>query len=605
MPEPFHLDPDPDADPFRRSLLRVAGPAVGRALKLPALNRVYADSVTRDAPFADAALDVLNIGYDLADDALGRVPPTGPLVVVANHPFGGIEGLILASLLRRVRPDVKLLANRMLRRIPELRDSFFFVDVFDTGPDATRRNAAALRRAVAWVGGGHTLGVFPAGEVSHLAVRERRVIDPPWSPAVARIVERTGATVLPVYFDGRNSTLFQLAGLIHPRLRSAMLPRELFRRRRSTVPVHVGRPIPPERSAKLADRRELTDFLRVRTYLLDPRARGEGRSARDDADLPPPPDGSAYQPVAPPESPDALAAELARLPPDQTLLTTADHDVVFARRDQLDAVMREIGRLREIAFRQVHEGTGQPRDLDRFDDHYLHLIAWHRTDRRVVGAYRLGLTDRILATHGKRGLYSHTLFHYRTRLIEEISPAIEMGRSFVNPLDQRSFQPLLLLWKGIGAYTARYPRYVHLFGPVSISAQYSSMSKRLLIEFLEMHRFLPSLAKQIRARNPPPRRRGRSRHDAEATRFTRIVRDLDEVNALIGELEADGKTMPVLMRQYLKLNGRFLGFNVDPEFGNVVDGLVLVDLRTLPKAVGDRYWGKGGAAAYRAHHSRV
>ena len=568
-----------------------------RALGLPSLNDLYtqinAFDSGRERYFADKALEVMPLALKLNEEALDAIPRTGPLVVVANHPFGGIEGVILASLIRRVRPDVKLLANEMLACIPELRDSFFFVDVFGEDGGTKRRNAAALRQAMAWVGDGHALGVFPSGAVSHLNVKHRNVADPPWNSSTARIIQRTGATVVPVFFDGRNTNLFQLAGLVHPMLRSAMLPRELLKRRRSHVSLVVGAPIAPDRTAKLTDRRELTNYLRVRTYLLRPRHRHADAAAAD-------PSGTSGQvAVNPPESPTALAEEVAALPAEQTLLSSGDHDVVYARRPQMDALLREIGRLRETAFRQVGEGTGLASDLDRFDEHYVHLLVWNRTTAEIVGSYRMGATDEILPTQGVKGLYTSTLFDFRKKLIQQVTPALELGRSFVHPDHQRSFQPLQLLWKGIAAYCVRYPQYRHLFGPVSISAQYTSMSKNLLMTFLQLHRFLPNLACQIRPKNPPTAPRER---DWDPAAFSTVASDLEEVNHLVRELEADGKPMPVLLRQYLKLNAQFLGFNVDPEFGNVLDGLMMIDLPHTPGVVGGRYFGKQPWADYRRHH---
>ncbi|MEM7625173.1 MAG: GNAT family N-acyltransferase [Planctomycetota bacterium] len=592
---PFRIAASRTGSPVRRSLSVVARPAVEAALGLPSLNRLYRDisaAAARDGKhFSDASLDVMNIDLRYDHDALTAAPTEGPLVAVANHPFGGIEGIILASLLRRVRPDVKLLANEMLGCIPELRDSFFFIDVFGTGPEARRKNAAAIRQAMAWVADGHALGVFPSGAVSHLTVKHRNVADPPWNPATARIIQRTGATALPIFFDGRNSSLFQVAGFVHPMLRSAMLPRELLRRKRSCVSLVVGQPIESQRTAKLESNQALINYLRVRTYLLRPRHRRVDPNAV--------PDEAGYVAVAAPESPAALAEEIAALPGDQTLLSSGDYDVVVARRPQMDTLLREIGRLRELSFRMVGEGTGKPRDLDRFDEHYLHLLVWNRATAEIVGCYRMGQTDRIMADHGVRGLYTSTLFDFRKRLIKQVTPALELGRSFVHPDYQRGFQPLQLLWKGIAAYTAQNPRYRYLFGPVSVSAQYTSMSKQLLIAFLQMHRFLPNLAQQIKPKNPPRKRRDR---DWDPAAFSTVAGDLEEVNRVVSELEADGKPMPVLLRQYLKLNAQFLGFNIDPEFGNVLDGLMLIDIPNMPAPVGSRYYGKAAWAEFRRHH---
>lgn len=595
MTQPFRIATSTKLSPIRRSLTNAARPAVEIALRLPSLNLLYDSIIAHDSGsdrhFADKALEVMGVALDLNEAAIEAIPRQGPLVVVANHPFGGIEGVILASVLRRVRPDVKLLANEMLACIPELRESFFFIDVFGDSAQAKRNNAAAVRQAMSWVGQGHALGVFPSGAVSHFTLRQRHVADPPWQSATARIIQRTKATVVPIFFDGRNSNLFQVAGMLHPALRAAMLPHELLKRKRSRVSMAIGAAITPERTNKLECREELTNYLRVRTYLLRPRHRKVDTTTR--------PDDSHYAPINPPESPERLADEINPLPPEQTLLSSGEYDVVIARRPQMSSLLREIGRLREITFRQVGEGSGKASDLDRFDEHYLHLLVWNRVTAEIVGSYRMGPTDEILPRLGVKGLYTSTLFDFRKKLIKQVTPALELGRSFVHPDYQRSFQPLQLLWKGIATYAQQNPRYRHLFGPVSISANYTSMSKKLLMTFLQLHRFLPSLASQIRPKNPPSRRRVR---DWDAAAFSTVASDLEEVGQLVREIEADGKPMPVLLRQYLKLNAQFLGFNVDPEFGNVLDGLMLIDIPQMPQTLGRRYFGKDEWIAYRAYH---
>jgi len=259
----------------------------------------------------------------------------------------------------------------------------------------------------------------------------------------------------------------------------------------------------------------------------------------------------------------------------------------------------EIGRLRELSFRQVGEGTGRSTDIDRFDTYYIHLFVWDRPNAKIVGAYRLGPTDQVLVRFGRKGLYTSTLFHLRRRLLEQMGPALELGRSFVHPDYQKSYAPLMLLWKGIGHYVAARPRYRHLFGCVSISANYTSMSKQLLMSFLRGNEFETDLSRLLKPKNPP---RLNPPRGWKARDFSTIVGDLNDVNQMVSELEQDGKTMPVLLRQYLKLNAKLLGFNVDPDFGDVLDGLMLFDLPHLPKAIGERYLGKQGFANLRDHH---
>lgn len=579
------------ARPIRDTMLRASRPLVERALRFPAMNAIYEEIQSWEGDtrhFSDKALAALGIDIDASEQQLERIPKQGPVVVVANHPFGGIEGLILCSLLRRVRPDSKLLANALLSMIPDLRDTFFFVDPFETR-SAIARNIGPTRQAMRWVKEGHLLGAFPAGEVSHLKLRMRAVVDPPWNPSFARIIQRTGASVVPVFFDGRNSPLFQAAGVIHPRLRTVMLPTEMLRKRKSTVTVRVGTPIAPQRLTRFKEPANLNDYLRVRTYLLKPdkpRDRGEAASQK-------------MAQLIPPTPKTQLVDEIADLPGEQMLLQQGEFDVFFMRAPQAPNLMRELGRLREMTFRKVGEGTGDAFDIDRFDDYYLQLVVWQREKSEVVGGYRLGPTDEILPKFGKDGLYTNTLFKFRRNLLQQIDPALELGRSWVSLDYQRSYAPLMLLWKGIGAYLCNNPRYRRLFGPVSISADYTSMSKQLLRSFLTHNKFLPDLGKLIRARNPM--------HQSEIRQFDRrafstVAGSLEEANEMVKELEADGKPIPILLKQYLKLNGQLMGFNVDPDFGNVLDGLILIDVPSIDERVMKKYLGEETGEAYLQYH---
>jgi putative hemolysin len=259
--------------------------------------------------------------------------------------------------------------------------------------------------------------------------------------------------------------------------------------------------------------------------------------------------------------------------------------------------MQEIGRLREITFRETGEGTGRERDIDLYDAYYLHLFIWDRKSQQLVGAYRLGMADKIAAKYGKKGLYTHSLFKYRHSLLQRLNPAIELGRSFVRKEYQRSFSPLLLLWKGIGAYVSRNPQYRMLFGPVSISGEYQTLSQQMMVSFLESNRYLPGLAREIK-----PRRPFRPIRDTWIRDEISSLREIDLVSELISQVEPDNKGVPILLKQYLKMGGRILGFNLDPEFNNTLDGLIMVDLLQSPEKLLQRYMGVDGARQFLAYH---
>lgn len=603
--EPFRLRL-PGEHGWLNSLLWPALRVAERALGFPGLNRRFAvtQGLPAERPFAQRALDSLGVQISVSARELESFPRSGAVIVVANHPFGGLDGLILTTLLLRVRPDSKLLANWLLRYIPGMEPTCIFVDPFG-GPGARVRNHGGMKSALRWLREGHVLGVFPSGEVSHYRFRQGCVTDPPWSASIARLVQASGAAVVPVHFEGRNSATFQAAGLVHPRLRTVLLPREILRRRAAPVRVQVGHPIAAARLAAFSDPARLIEYLRMRTYLLKNRARraadcGAGGASRRVAPCPPSRPSPAFAPVAPAPPQDALVREVAALDEAARVAGHGALQVYCVRAEQIPLALREIGRLREITFRQAGEGTGRPLDLDRFDRWYRHLFLWDAQRGALLGAYRLGLTDELLPRFGSAGLYTSTLFRFDAALLAQLDPAIELGRSFVVAEQQRSFAPLMLLWKGIGRFVARHPRYRRLFGAVSISDEYLSTTKRLLMRFLEQNRYCAELAGLVHSRTPP---RLRPFRDWPESLLATAVRSVDEVDELVSEMESDRRGVPVLLRQYLKLNGRLLGFNVDPAFGDVLDGLILIDLCDVPRATLDRYLGRHAAAGFLALHS--
>ncbi len=579
----------------RRSVDRLLEHMVEKASALRVLDDMYQalPPIEGTDAFLQTVFDLFNIRPQWADDELAQIPATGAAVVFANHPFGALEGLMMAAMLRRVRSDVKILANYFLQRVPELDGLFIAVDPFGGG-SAARRNVAPMKEALRWLQQGGLLVIFPAGEVSHLQLGSRSITDPAWHPTVARLARRAEVPAIPIYFHGSNSLLFQLAGLLHPRLRTALLPRELLNKRDRAVPIRIGAPISFAKIKGLSDD-EATAYLRMRCYTLGARnSKENGRKtmvAMDSAD---------GEPVADPVPTPLLQAEVAALPPQQRLDGSGTMQVIYARAGQIPWLLQEIGRLREEAFREAGEGTGRARDIDLYDAYYLHLFIWDSENSAVVGAYRLGLADEIVRNFGRKGLYTHSLFNYGRRLLDELNPAIELGRSFVRLEYQRSYTPLLLLWKGIGRFVAQHPQYRVLFGPVSISSDYQSSSQQLLVDFLRANNFLPRLARHVRPRRPF---RGTVRH--APTFDTAMAGDLDGLSELVSAIEHDQKGVPVLLRQYLKLGGHILGFNVDDQFNDALDGLIMVDLRQTDAKVLAKYMGREQAEQFRALHSET
>ncbi len=570
------------ASSLTRAVSAAARPILERALALDRLRAVYDDA--RSAPgdsFAAQVLRALDVRYRIDASGGGAIPAEGPLIVAANHPTGAVDGMVLAAAVRQVRPDVRLLANHVLARIPELHDTCFFVDPFG-GPAAPSRSRAGLREALLWLRNGGALVIFPAGEVTWRFTRRsvdrgRRLVEPRWDPAMGRLAAAAGARVLPVFLDGGNSRLFYAAGRLHPLLRTLLLGRELLHARGRTVRVALGQPFPGRWSLRTpaAAAASLTDAARLAVETL--RDRSPSKPATVEAPVP-----TAL-----------LARDVDALGPEDRLLRAGSYEVLCARAEAIPQVLREIGRLREVTFRAAGEGTGRATDLDRFDGHYRHLFVWERTRREVVGAYRVGATDVIAPARGVAGLYTSTLFRYDEEMLSRLGPALELGRSFVRAEYQRSYSPLLLLWKGIGRLVARDPRYRVLFGAVSISSRYQETSQDLLRAFLSQERGDAALAGLVTPIHPPPPLAPPARAAVRAA-------DVDALDALITRFEGS-QGIPVLLRQYLRLNATLLGFNVDPAFGEALDALMKVDLTQVAASTLRRYLGRDADAFLASH----
>lgn len=303
-------------------------------------------------------------------------------------------------------------------------------------------------------------------------------------------------------------------------------------------------------------------------------------------------------PVAPPRDPRLLRQEVRRLPEEQRMAQGGAYLCLLATAQQIPNVLYEIGRLRELTFRAAGEGTGLSLDLDEFDTRYLHLFLWDVNEDAVVGAYRLGPTDALVPRFGPQGLYTSTLFDYDPELFDRLNPALELGRSFVRPECQKTYSALLLLRKGIGRFVVKNPRYTRLFGAVSISRVYDELSRQLLVAFLRVNSYLPELARFVTAKNPLPTRPISSWASEVASL---VGQDFAEVTSLLSYIEEGQREIPILLRQYLKLGGKLLGFNQDPLFSDVWDGLILVDLTQTDLQRLERYLGKQGMGDFLAY----
>ena len=581
---------EPHLPEWLRVVRRPLGGIIDKALGFSSLTTRYHSLPSGLDPdeFAQAALAELGVSFHIDDRDRNLIPREGPCIIVANHPHGGLDGLLLMRLLMQIRSDIKFMANHFLAMFTELRPLFFKVDPFG-GYGAVRYNIGAARAAVTWLKKDGLLVVFPGGEVSSLSVRERRIVDPDWDIGVARLAKQSGSPVTPLFISGRNSMLFQLGGLIDARIRTALLVREMLGQKGSVIDIKIGRPVSSDILTALNGRREITQYLRTKTYLLQARYKQRialGRIADDNM---------SQDLILPSMDPALLAREIEQIPADQQLLSSGSYHVYYARSVQIPSLLQEIGRLRELSFREVGEGTGKTADIDLYDAYYLHLFVWDARSRQIVGGYRLGRADDILETYGPNGLYIHSLFKLSPGLMEDLRyRALEVGRSFVRPEYQRNYSSLMLLWKGISAYVARNPKYRILYGPVSISNDYHPVSQQILVQFLKHRNRETRRASQVKPRRP---------FRSKAQTMDQLV-DLDSVDLriiedLLGAVEQDDKGVPVILRQYLKMGGHILGFNIDAAFNNAIDCLLWVDLMQTELPLLRKYMGTDGTARFR------
>lgn len=534
----------------------------------------------------ESLLRALEVKYAAGDRDISWIPRGGAAIIVANHPFGMLDGLLLGALLLGLRNDVKIVANRLLAGIPELSPYCIYVDAMENVQKQSI-NARGVRDAIRHLGAGGLLVLFPAGEVAHWSFSSMSISDASWNDSAARLSQMTGAPVVPICIHGTNSFSFHASGLIHPKLRTLQLPHELLNKRGQRVEISVGPPIEAEKLRDIGDSGTATSMLRWNADVLSLRGAPRGHSW-------PPRIRRSAKPIGRGTDASLLAQELRSLPPESCLQRQGEFDVYELSASQAPNVVREIGRLREISFRQAGEGTGSSFDLDRFDDYYTQLVLWDRERQQIAGGYRLGNVREILQRFGISGLYTATLFRYSQSFFERLGGALELGRSFVTPEYQKKYMPLFQLWKGIGTYSMRHPESPVMFGAVSISNLYSLASREVITTFLRARMAPQDLVDRVDSRTPF--RRVPKRTFSSEQNFPKML-TLSDVSERVSGWEADGKDLPILVKHYLRLGGKTLAFAVDPKFSDVLDALIMVDLRASDPSLISKYFGKSGSRA--------
>ncbi len=551
------------------------GYAMLKILRISRLNEIYNKHKDKsDLDFLNAILNEIQIRFEIPEEDLQRIPKEGPFITVSNHPLGGVDGILLLKLLLEQRPDYKIIANFLLHRIAPLQPYVMPVNPFEDHKDA-KSSMAGIKQALQHLQNGHALGIFPAGEVSTFK-DGKLVVDKPWEPGAIKLIQKAKVPVIPIYFHAKNSKLFYRLSGISDTLRTAKLPSELLTQKDRVIKVRVGKPIGVKQQEELKSFDQFHDYLRKKTFILAKPFEKE-HSLLDPANLKIPKQPKTIAEEIPAE---LILPEIEILKAkDKLLFSISSYEVYFAESSEIKNILREIGRLRELTFRAVGEGSNQAIDLDQYDKYFRHLFLFDRATNKIAGAYRMGMGKEIFERYGKKGFYISELFYIDPEMNEMLSESIEMGRAFIIGEYQQKPLPLFLLWKGILHVALINPQYNYLIGGVSISNKFSNFSKSLMVEFMKSNYYDPYYAQFVHPRKPY---RVRLRNADKDFVFDTAKADMNQFDKIIDELEPGELRLPVLLKKYIKQNAKLLAFNVDPNFNNCVDGLMYIKIADIP-----------------------
>jgi putative hemolysin len=544
-------------------------------MRLRKVNKLYTELTNEHGlGFIDKLIKALELKYEFDEAQLAKIPANDPFIIVSNHPYGGLDGILLIKIITQVRPDFKILANPFLQKIEPLQPFFVTAHPFED----EHTDIEGLENATAHLNEGCALGIFPAGEASGYD-QYYNIADKEWQSSVIKLIQKAEVPVVPVYFSGSNSRIFNLLGMINPKLKMAKLPSELFHKKRKEVNVRIGSLIRKNEIAAFTDIYQLGRYLRARTYVLGAYKNLEVRKffktkpfKRKDN----------IEEIIERTNNELLLKELEIIKENHKLFSVKNYSVFCAPTKLIPNILNEIGRLREITFREVGEGTNRAIDIDEYDLYYNQMFIWDDDKNCIVGAYRLGSGHDILQQYGIHGFYISSLFRIKNAMKPVLDQSLELGRSFVVPEYQRKPLPLFMLWKGILYFLLKNPEYRYLIGPVSISNNYSTFSKDSIIRFITENYFNRSMAKHIK---PLKSYRFVSENDDINLLLENAGNDLNKFDKIIGDIDKVNNGIPVLLKKYLSLNAKILAFNVDPNFNNCLDGLIILDIYDVPQNV--------------------
>lgn len=552
-----------------------------KTLKITTLNKIYdRNKHLKDVDFLNAILEEFQIEFEIDPEELKRLPKKGPYVTISNHPLGGIDGILLLKLMLEHDPDFKIIANFLLHRVEPLKPYIMPVNPFENNKDA-KSSVIGLKDTLRHLSDGKPLGIFPAGEVSTYQ-DDKLVVDKPWEEGAIKLIKKANVPVVPIYFHATNSKLFYFLSKINPTFRTAKLPSELLTQKNRVIKVRIGRPISVEEQNEHYDINDYGNFLRFKTYLLSNAYKDEDtrkwiKVPSFNFKFP-----KSVKDIIEPQPQEKILEEVNALREgDHRLLQTKNYEIFLCKADKIPHILTELGRLREITFREVGEGTNNELDLDKYDKYYHHMFLWDSETEKICGAYRMGLGGEIYKKHGINGFYLNELFRFESELYPMMAQSIEMGRAFIIKEYQQKPMPLFLLWKGIIHTTLRYPEHKFLIGGVSISNQFSDFSKSLMIEFMRSHYFDPYIAQYV---TPKMEYKVNLKDSEKDLIFGDAEADLNKFDKIIEDVEPGKLRVPVLIKKYIKQNAKVIAFNVDPLFNNAIDGLMYIKIADLPES---------------------
>ncbi|MCX6284298.1 MAG: lysophospholipid acyltransferase family protein [Bacteroidetes bacterium] len=542
-----------------------------RILKLDLVNKLYSSNIHLPSHlFPDKILEDIKVTYTVPEGDSNNIPPEGSFITISNHAYGGIDGLILISLITKQRPDYKVLVNFLLTQITPLQQYFIGVNPFETHKDV-KSSFGGLKDAITHLSSGRPMGFFPAGEVSSYKLKHNAITDREWQHSMLKFIKKAEVPIVPVYFSGHNSIQFNILGFIHPVLRTVKLPSEIFNKEGKEIGIRIGTPITVDEQKEFKDIADYGRFLRMKTYVLGLTEKKNKNNYQIIVHSP----EHLIEPV-----PDELIMkEIGQIGTEHLLFTIKENFVFCVPSVRIPHVLRELGRRREKTYREVGEGTNKSLDTDRYDPYFEQLFIWDQSAKQLVGGYRVGKGNHILTNYGMKGFYITSLFRINRKFAPILNVSLELGRSFIIKEYQKKPLSLFLLWKGILYLLLKNPNYRYLLGPVSISNEFRSLSKTLCVEFLKANYFNSEFAEYIKARNPFIEKPDRIIEKDLFLRYTE--KDVGRLDSFINDYDPMYKT-PVLLKKYLSVNAEVLGFNVDPLFNNCLDALMILDLFEVP-----------------------